>query len=296
MYLVFDIGGTFIKYSLMNHHGELIKKSKVTSPKKDYDAFLQLLFSIIKVHRKEIVGVAISCPGIIQTGTGEIHFGGSLSYLDGKNLVTAIWQEFQLPAAIENDGKCAALAELWLGSIKEKQQAIVLVLGSGLGGGIVVNGQLLHGQHLAAGELSFVSTEMDLATGKGIYAGRVCSSVRMIQRILAAKGDLDGDGKHAFDYIKSNDATVMPIFNAYCLAIANQIMNLQYIFDPELIAIGGGISRQQVVLEGIKNGIKKIRRVNPIHLLDPNIVNCTFYNDANLYGALYHYLIKNNLL
>ncbi|MGY3777776.1 ROK family protein [Isobaculum melis] len=296
MYLVFDIGGTFIKYSLMNQHGKIIKKDKVASPKSCYDTFLQLFFSIIQIHRKDIIGIAMSCPGIIQPNNGEIKFGGSLRYLDGKNLIAEIWQAFQLPATIENDGKCAALAELWLGSIKGKQQAAVLVLGSGLGGGIIVNGQLLHGQHLLAGELSFVASEMDCTTGKGIYAGSVCSSVRMIQKVLVAKGEVAAGGERAFDHIQANDAEVMPIFDAYCLAIANQVMNLQYIFDPELIAIGGGISSQPMVITGIKKGIEKIKKMNPFHLASPQVVNCTFYNDANLYGAMYHYLVKNDLL
>lgn len=195
--------------------------------------------------------------------------------------------------SIENDGKCAALAELWLGSIKGAKDAVVLVLGTGVGGGIIIDGKIHRGINLSAGEMSYVMDRIDPATKKASFFGLDGSAVKLVRQIAEMKQLEDPtDGEAVFEFINQMDGEAMDVFDRYCIHIASQILNLQYILDPEIFAIGGGISAQPILLERIKLAIDEVKKANPLHMAAPNIVPCQFRNDANLYGALYHFFVS----
>jgi predicted NBD/HSP70 family sugar kinase len=296
MYLVIDIGGTFAKYALMDAEGHITAKGKRPTPRTNLTEFEQVIFSIIDHHDLSIVkGIAISCPGTIDVDTGMIYYGGSLPFLHKVNLPKIIEDKYGIDAFIENDGKCAALAELWLGSVKEAKDSVVLVLGSGVGGGIIIDKKLHRGVNLSAGEVSFVMDQLDIKTKEANFFGSDGSAVKMVRRIAELKNlDDPTDGEKVFEYINQSDEEANAIFNEYCLYLASQILNLQYILDPNVFAIGGGISAQPILLERIQWGIAEIKKANPLHMANPKVVACQFQNDANLYGALYHFLSQRN--
>lgn len=292
MYLVLDIGGTFVKYALMTLEGTIINKDKRHMPRTSLEEMKEVLYSIIDDQDlSSIKGIALSCPGTIDVQTGMVYHGGSFPFLHEVNLAKIIQDRYGLNVSIENDGKCAALAELWLGSVKDAKDSIVLVLGSGVGGGIIINGKLHRGIHRYAGEVSYIMSNIHSTTLEATYFGWECSAVEMVRQIGEMKGlDDPTDGEQVFQFINQRDPEAIAVFDNYCLHVAVQILNLQYILDPELIAIGGGISAQPVLLERIEQAFRDIKRVNDFHMASPNIVNCTYRNDANLYGALYNFL------
>lgn len=98
------------------------------------------------------------------------------------------------------------------------------------------------------------------------------------------------DGREVFELVKNNNQQVIEILDSFCLDIAIQLYNLQSMYDPEVICIGGGISKQKILIEKIKKALKKVQ-VQSHQLLMPNVINCKYYNDANLIGALYHHKI-----
>ena len=98
------------------------------------------------------------------------------------------------------------------------------------------------------------------------------------------------NGREIFELIKNNNQQVIEVFDSFCLDIAIQLYNLQSIYDPEVICIGGGISKQKILIEKIRKFLKEIQLQNH-QLLMPNVINCKYYNDANLIGALYHHKI-----
>lgn len=297
MYLAIDIGGTLIKHAQMSATGEMIRKGTTPSDREDLSTFQTKLFSIIDAYRLEgLKGIAISCPGTIDVDTGIIYYGGLLPFLHEVNLVEVLERKYGVPITIENDGKCAALAELWLGSIKEKKHAVVLILGSGIGGGIIMDGKIHHGAHLFAGEVSYVMHDINFENMQGRYFGLDCSAVQMIEKIATIKGLGDKkDGEAVFQFIKQNDDQANKIFDDYCLLLASQIINLQCILDPECFAIGGGISAQPILFERITWAINEVKRANPLLRVNPVIVACQFRGDANLYGALYHFIKQKSL-
>src|SRR4051812_3832336 len=157
MYLVIDIGGTFIKYALMSQAGSIIEKRKKRTPTTNLSEFTEMLFSIIEEHNvKELNGIASSCPGTIDVNKGTIYHGGLLPFLHEVHLVKIIKEQYGIEVTIENDAKCAALAELWLGSVKEANDSVVLVLGSGFGGGIIIDGKLHRGFHFLLEKLAML--------------------------------------------------------------------------------------------------------------------------------------------
>jgi len=269
-----------------------LSKGKRGVQRNNLQELQDVLYTIVDAQDLEqIQGIALSCPGTVDVDTGMVYHGGSFPFLHEVNLARLLADRYDMDVSIENDGKCAALAELWLGSVKHAKDSVVLVLGSGIAGGIIMEGKLKGGKNLSAGEVSYVMSRIDPVTKEAAYFGLESSAVEMVRRIGEMKGlDNPADGEAVFELINQHDPDAYSVFDTYCTQIAVQIMNLQYILDPELFAIGGGISAQPVVLERIEWAIGELRRINPLHKANPRITACTFGNDANLYGALYHFL------
>lgn len=144
---------------------------------------------------------------------------------------------------------------------KRKKDAVVLVLGSGVGGGVILDGKLHRGVNLSAGEISYVMSNLDPNTKETSFMGALGSGALMVRRIAEVK-QLDDltDGEAVFNYINNGDVEAMKIFDEFCIHVAGQILNLQYILDPEIFAIGGGVSAQRIVLERIKWAVGKLNR------------------------------------
>lgn len=292
MYVVIDIGGSFIKYAHMNETGEIVYRNQTATPLTSLDELSIKLFEIVD-QCTEMKGIAISCPGTVDPQTGIVYKGGSLPFLDQVNLKELFQNRYHIPTSVENDGKSAALAELWLGSIKDVTNGIVLVLGSGIGGGIIINQSLYRGSHLSSGEVSFMITQVNRDTNESVLFGFQGSAVLMVKKLADILGLPEGtSGKEIFPHIHEKNEQVWKVFRKYCQDVAVQVINLQYIFDPEKIAIGGGISAQPIVVEQIKKEAEALLQGNAYHYAQPNIVNATFQNDANLYGALYHHFTE----
>lgn len=293
-YLGIDIGGTNVKYALLNKSGEIIEKGKIKTEQKK-EPFLHNLDQIVEKYQdKGLKGIGFCAPGKITDTT--IHFGGSLPFLDGIDLGKR-YEKLNLPVAGVNDGKASVLAESWLGSLKDIDNCAAITLGTGVGGGIIVDGNLVLGTHSQAGELSFMQLNMSKPDFDG-FAGMQGSAVGMISEVNKALGNSDlQDGLAAFKAINEGDPVAKKIFADYCMKIAVLILNLQSVVDLERIAIGGGISAQPIVVETINQQYQKLLSSNELikkTLTPAKIVDAKFKNSANIYGALYNLLLKVN--
>jgi predicted NBD/HSP70 family sugar kinase len=302
MYLVIDIGGTAIKYALMNKDSTIIEQSSTKTPDVDnstLEEFLIVLENIVKTHlaARPIKGVAISMPGIIDNKTGHAYIGGAITYLAGVNLAKILGEKFQIPVTIENDAKSAALAELWQGNLKNCKNAAVITLGTGVGGGIIINGSLYSGNFFAAGEFSYILVDddkpEDLKSFLG-FRGGVSSLLKLVHEETGIPLE-ELDGFKVFEMANQGDSRVLVALNQYTKSLTIPIYNLQTVLDLEKIAVGGGISRQPLLITSLQKNLEESYEKNPIHSFAPyvprpKVVTCKFYNDANLIGALYHHL------
>lgn len=290
-YLSFDIGGTFLKYGLIDIDGNLLEVSKVkTSP--NWSGLVESLREVIESIDYEIIGIGISCPGTVDVQTGIVYEGGMLPYLDKINFKKFIKEEFGHECSVTNDGKAALSAEKWQGNLVETSNASVIVLGSGVAGALLINGDIVEGAHFKAGEYSFVSGLNNGGLSEYDLIGMQGSAVIFIRKCaeLLELDDLH-DGERVFEVIKSGDNyEINALFDHYCKSVAHLIMNIQAILDIEKVVIGGGISKQEYLIKNIDNQYRLLKRQIPIYhekFKDLDIAACKFENSANLIGAVY---------
>lgn len=295
-YLTVDIGGTEIKFAVLNSAGNIIKKSKIPT-KQNKEQFLSDVDQIVKKHIDEVKGIAFCSPGKIENT--KIRFGGSLPFLDGIDFAEIYGRKFHIPVAVINDGKASVLAENWLGSLKDETNCAAITLGTGVGGGIIINGHLLRGTHYQAGELSFMISNLSLPKDMQGALGVNGSAVKFVKAVNQKVNYQDeNDGLHAFEVIKEGVPEAVAIFHDYCFKIAVLILNMQTVVDINKVAIGGGISAQPILINGINKAYDKlVNEYNPIigsTLTKPSIVSAHFRNESNLYGSLYNLLLQIN--
>ena len=300
IYLGIDLGGTAIKYALMNEDSTILEQFSTRTPlEKDstLEDLLIVLENIIRKNQKKVAGIAISMPGIIDNKTGHAYIGGAITYLTGINLAKLLEEQFQIPVTIENDAKSAALAELWQGNLKDCKNGAVITLGTGVGGGIIINGALYSGNSFAAGEFSYVLVESDKPYQSGSFWG-TAGGVKTLLKLVHQNTGIplsELDGFKVFEMANQGDSKVLAALDEYTKRLTLPIYNLQTIMDLEIIAIGGGISKQPLLLTYLQKNIDENYEKNPIHSFSPfvpkpKVIACKFYNDANLIGALYHHL------
>lgn len=184
-----DIGGTFIKHAGINEMGTILMQGKVAIPRQgNQEDFLNCVDQIIETYG-DIQGIAISLPGTIDVDLGYVIQGGSLRYLSNTNLKQRLEQRYAIPVELENDARCAAIAELTCGNLKDITNAIVLTFGTGIGGCFIFDGKIYRGSHYAAGEVSVMITKDVRMYGlEGVWGSASQGSVPgLIKRLCEAK-------------------------------------------------------------------------------------------------------------
>lgn len=275
MILTIDIGGTNIKYGLCDESGNIQQKGEYPT----LDTADQIVQSICDLPFS-YDGIAISMPGILNEDHSRAFITGKLSFLSNYPLKDRLIKIKNCKVTIENDGRCATWAELGYGNLMDSKNALVVVLGTYIGIGIVIDHKVYEGSHLLAGE--YLDAHMDLE--------------KSYTNTMAAYFGKDGleratglTGKALFNNL--DDEKVYAGFNQYCQNLAWMLSNTQLLLDVDTILVGGGISAQSKLIECIKENMRGLKQWFPT-LESPDIRACKFNNDANLLGALCYY--KNN--
>ena len=291
--LAIDIGGTFIKYANMSLDMDIIAKGKVKTPQTGREALIDAIENLYQAA-DGVEGIAVSMPGIIDMEQGHCIMGGALRYNDGFPIQNSIQERCPVPVSIENDAKCAAMAEAVSGSLQDVQDGFVLLFGTMIGGGYIKNRQLQRGIHFSAGEVSYMVTDRDgVPSFEGVWGNRCCTP--SLYRMYAQKKGIAYEevrGEDVFAEIAKGERLAVECLNRHTREIAVQIFNLQTVLDVERFAIGGGISAQPAFTEYIQKNLQKLYDICPYYVPQAEIVTCKYQNDANLYGALHCYLAK----
>ena len=313
MYLVFDVGATFVKYAWMTQDGTIEEKGKIPTANKAQDGVAEFVASIGGIYdmyqdKGKVEGIAMGLPGQIDVEKGIVYGGGGLKYLDQVELGSILSKRCNgVRVSLENDGKCAALAEVWLGNARNAQDACVLVFGTGIGGGIIKDRKVHRGNRLLAGEVSFGMegmTREDLKRMVNIETMTVaetfetlpylqttrCSTSGLVYHVaIAKKLPLDEvDGEKIYQWAENGDEICIDILEEMYFNIAKLCINLYVSFDPDVILIGGGISAEPRFFAGIQKYVEQIKTLSKLYdglQLDV----CKFRNDSNLLGSLYNF-------
>lgn len=296
--MVFDVGGTEIKYSVMDEAMRRMHTGSVPTPQDTQEHFLDALYQLYLPHKDEVEGIAMAVPGFVDANTGYVSNGGALLYNTGTQVGQLVRERCGCRVTLENDGKAAAIAELRAGALQGCCNAAVFIIGTGVGGGIIANGQLVRGVHFTAGEYSFVNTNADEWENTEKTMACQCSTKYLLKWYRARKGlpaDAPMDGRRFFEAANAGEPEALDVLERFCHAVTVQIYNLTVLLDVEKVAIGGGISKQPLLLETLRrvyDGLFASRRDSPYMKGLPRcqIVPCAFSSEANQVGALYAYL------
>lgn len=275
--LTIDIGGTSIKYARF-YDGKLEDHGFFKTPDNLESLYKSLTSVVEEFKTKDIVGVSISSPGAVNKKTGVIEGASALPYIHNFNIHKIFEKLFELPVSIENDANCAALAEMKFGIAKGLSDIIFLVLGTGVGGAVVMNGKIHHGKHLFGGEFGFMLMDDDHSfSDLGTTIG--------MEKRYNEQTSKEIDAIQIFKKADNGDELAKKEKDVFIYNLAKGIYNLTYSFDPELVVIGGGVSQADWLISDIKVQLKKIMEIIKIAPFMPDIELCKFKNNANLLGA-----------
>ncbi|WP_407535595.1 ROK family protein [Cetobacterium somerae] len=297
-YLSFDVGGTNIKYSLIDTNGNILKSGKYTTIT-NREEFLNKIEDIIKENSEKIEGLAFSMPGVIDVDKGHMITGGALYELYDYNFKEELEKRIKIPVEIENDVNCVALAEKWLGNAKENKNFICLTIGTGVGGALFINDKIVRGAKYSAGEFGFMITERlkniadsTLSMRGSVRGGLIKSYAKKVNQNWE-----ELDGKKIFEYAENGDKIAIETINEFYTNIAYSIFNLIVSLNPEKILVGGEISVRTDFIEKIKEKLEELKSeiVDLKNLEFPVIERCKFLNDSGKIGALYNFkLMQKN--
>ncbi|PKF99189.1 MULTISPECIES: ROK family protein [unclassified Bacillus cereus group] len=285
-YIAFDIGGTHIKYGIVSETGTVLKhKTVLTEIHLGGEQIIQKLILLSKklMGEHKVWGIGISTAGIVDVNKGVVT--GGVDHIPGYSMIpimNRLQEVLKVPVSIDNDVNCAAFGEKWNGSGREKRNFIMFTLGTGIGGAIFIDGELYRGHSFSAGEWGNMLIE-----GKPFE--EVASISGLIHLVRKYKGEGDWNGKTIFELYDKGDREVTQAVEVFFKHLAIGISNLAYIFNPEMIVIGGGITdRGNQFLKEVKEEVEK-------YLQKEIYNNCEIElaqngNCAGMIGAIYHFL------
>ena len=299
-YIVFDIGGSSVKHAIMTEEGDFITKGSYKSERNDFDLFKAKMIAEIEKGKRDyrIDGVAISAPGGVDSDTGFIGGTSALPCIHGHNFKKIFGEDLELKLELENDANCAALGEVWKGAAKDNEDVLFVVCGTGIGGAIIKNKKIHKGRNLHGGEFGYFILECEKNGVNSTFKiwSDLGSTGSLIKEVAKVKGVLESDidGKKIFQLAESGDEDCRKAIDNFYFNNALGIFNLQYVYDPEKIVIGGAISSREDFIDRLNEKLDIIMNNIKVAKIRPKVQKCKFENDANLLGALFNYLQRNN--
>lgn len=285
-YLAIDIGGTFIKYSVMDSDYKSYEEGSMPT-KKVPSEFLEQLMHMIEAYLEQIKGIAICMGGFINPLTGENTDFSVGSNFRTYNLKAVLSEKYQIPVLLENDSNCAALGEMVQGAARGYRNFCMVTFGTGIGGAIVMNRELYRGSNCKAGEVGFTRVKMKEESGITTIesAGATSVLVKKVSEIL----DFEVDGNYIFTHM--DNPNIAHIYREWISKGALVIGNLAVTVDPEILLIGGGISENEIFINDMKEAVYQLYP----HLEEYTTIKaCERGNMAGKIGALYLLLQKES--
>ena len=305
-YIGIDLGGTFIKGGIVDDKGNIVVSYKIPTESEkggekvaeNIAALCKMLMDKANMTASDIVGVGMGSPGMIDSATGEVVYSNNLQW-EHFFVTDAVSKLTGLPVKIANDANVAALGETIFGCGKNYKNTVMITLGTGVGGGVVIDGKLFEGNRSAGTELGH---SVIVAGGEQCTCGRkgcletyasATALIRDTKRAMVANkdskmweiGSLDKvTGKTAFDY-KDIDGAAKAVVDSYIEKIGVGITNIANEFRPEAIILGGGVCAQgDNLVKPLKEFLKR-----EIYAGDKGpqveILIATLENSAGLLGA-----------
>ncbi len=307
-----DLGGTNIAIGIVNENYEIVKKGSVPTLAQrgpepiihDMAELSKKLLAECEIAPEDVTGAGIACPGTVNPVTGIVEYANNIKFSDFP-LVELYSKEMNMPAEkvkIGNDANLAALGEAVAGAAKGSKSSVMITLGTGVGGGVILDGKMLMGCAFGGAELGHTVIEMNgrpCSCGKKGCLEAYCSATALVKLTKEkfeecpdslmremCENDINRvGGKTAFAAMKQGDKAATEVVEAYISYLACGVANLINIFQPEVFTIGGGVSGEKDNLM-IPLREKVCEQVySKDHTLVTNLCVATLGNDAGIIGA-----------
>ncbi len=298
-----DLGGTNIKVGLVNENREiLLYKSAPTLVERDFDEILKDMAGLVDeiineagLTLQQIKHIGIGMPGVVDNELGTVSDNSNIR-VKNYPIRKKLQQYIDKPVFLGNDANVAAWAEYICGCGKNTKNFLMLTLGTGVGGGIVLNGKLFTGSHNIGAEIghtTFVAGGNQCGCGNKGCVEAYCSATALIKM---AEKNLDKfpdsviskdekiDARIIIDAAKENDQYGVKLFNEYASNLAKVCGSLINFLDPDVIALGGGVTNAgDFLIDKVKNEVGKYVLLSD--LMNTKILKAQMGNEAGIIGA-----------
>jgi glucokinase len=303
-----DIGGTALKLGLVSENGKLLAKRNEPSEVADGPAAAvdriehtaRGLLVQVGARRESLVGVGVGCPGPMKYSEGQMYDAANLPRWTDAPLRSMLAEQAGLPVVVENDANMATWGELWLGAGRGMRDIVLLTLGTGVGSGVIVDGELLRGHFENGGELGHcivvpggrlcncgqrgcieAYSSASRVAADAEQAARVTPGSLLAERLRAGE---EIDSKVVEGCAREGDATALRVWTEACQHLATAIVNIQHAFNPQRVILGGGMSHAgEFLLDAVRTAFESLTwKLAPDQ---PEIVCAELGNDAGMIGA-----------
>lgn len=291
-YICIDIGGTSIKYGIIQEDGTFLITGEMPTEAKQYggpgiiEKIKQIVADFLKKYHPE--GICISTAGMVDCEKGKITYASPLiPDYTGTEIKKIVEETFSLPCEVENDVNCAGLAEAYAGASKGSNISLCLTVGTGIGGAIVIDGKVFHGFSGSGCEIGY----MHLPGGEFQDLG--ASSVLVKKTAEFKKMAPENiDGRYVFENAKKGDKDCIRAIDEMVDVLGMGIANICYVLNPEIVVLGGGIMAQREYLEaGLQKSLDKY--LIPSVAQHTRLAFAKNQNQAGMLGAFYHFKGKH---
>ncbi len=291
-YISIDIGGTMIKYGIINEHHKIEEFHECDTQADMGGPYLinKIKQLILDEQKKQLLeGICISTAGIVDPIKGEIIYANeNIPHYTGTKVKEFLERECSIPCEVENDVNCAGLSEQYLGAAKGSRVTLCITVGTGIGGCILLDGSVFRGFSNSAGEIGYMKIDQEefqtIASGKA-----------MVDKVNQTKGFSDKgmlNGKEIFALAKAGDPVCHEAIVNVCEYLGKGIANICYIINPEVVVLGGGIMKQEVYVRPFIQASLDYHLVKPIRE-HTKLVFAKNDNRAGMIGAYFNFRKKH---
>jgi len=246
-----DLGGTHLRTAAIDENGNIHHRTKFSTPDTSRpDDIVRAIVNAARARELEVASTCVAVPGTVDVENGIVLTIPNVPSLKGFNLAEALHRELNHPVVIENDANAAAMGEIWKGAARDTRTMICITLGTGVGGGIILDGKLWRGVDGSAGEIGHTSIEPHggVICGCGsegcleVYASAT-ALVRMLKETNSKLRDVeDLTAEKIFKAATDGDPVAVKTFRQMGEYLGIGLAILVNILNPEMIVIGGGVA------------------------------------------------------
>lgn len=307
MYLGIDIGGTSVKIGLVTNEGEVLYSDNYNVSFDNYEtpifetvkSSIEIFLNKNSIKRQELKGIGVSATGQINSNTGTVvGVGGNIKNWCGAEIKKELEEIYNVKTTVINDANSMVIGEQWIGKGKDYRNIIGITIGTGVGGGIIVDSKILLGNIGIGGEIGHFSINYegkDCTCGnRGCYE-QYASMTALIKEVKKNYNSIDNfnynvneiNGKIIFDEIEKGNEKLEIIIKGWIQKIGQGLVSLGHIFNPEIIIIGGAVSKQEkLFIDPLRKYV--LNQVMSRFAENLKIEAAELENQAGLVGAVYY--------